>query len=133
MYGHFQQWKNKRTKFFDPEGFEYNEVLGKLSNGGIPWRDCDQVLVPVNINNAHWVAVALDFSEQKMYVYNSMKSPNISQQLRPLGVMLPKLLKQLAFYDNKPPKKKLRANESWGLEIKHTAKQDGYVIGGYFS
>ena len=125
MFVKFRLWQEKRFSAFDPDGMEYNEVLGKNKNGGWPWTESERVLVPVNLKNEHWVAVALNFHEQIIHVYNSGKSPTMRGQLRPLAIMLPKLLDQLGFYDIKPPKKKLGPNGVWSVELEPTAKQDG--------
>ena len=125
MCSKYERWEKDNFHGFDPEGMEFNEVIGKVSNVGLPWRECERVLLPVNIKNEHWVAVALDFYEQRLHVYDSMRSPTIRGQLRPLALMLPKLLAQLGFYDLQPPNKQLKENEGWSVELETTPQQDG--------
>ena len=80
--------------------------------------------MPVNVDEDHWVAVALNFHEQKLHVYNSLRGAMIKGQLCPLTKMLPMLLKAVAFYDQKKPKK-LKEDEGWGIEVEACAKQTG--------
>ena len=104
---------------------EFNEVLGRIDNAHTPWRDCQKVLLPVNVDGDHWVALALNFHEQKLHVYNSLRGPTIRGQLCPITKMLPMLLKAVGFYEQKKPKRELREDEGWAIEVQPTPKQKG--------
>ncbi|XP_044470851.1 uncharacterized protein LOC123199890 [Mangifera indica] len=68
-----------------------------------PWGMIDEVFIPINFENAHWVAGVLDLKEWKITVYDSLQSFTANPELfrrKMLGYtsMIPHLLTATSFW-----------------------------------
>ena len=75
-----------------------------------------QVLIPINLEDNHWVVLHVDFQRKQMSIYDSMKEfredKTYCQLLKPLQVIFPQLLEDVVFYDIRP---NLHSAEPWKL------------------
>ena len=62
-----------------------------------------QVLIPINLEDNHWVLARVDFRCKHISIYDSMKefreNKTYGQLLKPLQVIFPQWLEDVGFYD----------------------------------
>ena len=75
-------------------------TLDRISYGHL------QVLIPINLEDNHWVVARVDFRRKQISIYDSMKEfreeKMYGQLLKSLQVIFPRWLKDVRFYDIQP-------------------------------
>ena len=75
-----------------------------------------QVLIPINLEDNHWVLARVDFRRKQISIYDSMKEfcqdKTYGQLLKPLQIIFPQWLEDVGFYNIRP---NLYSAESWKL------------------
>ena len=65
-----------------------------------------QVLIPINLEDNHWVVARVDFQRKQISIYDSIKEfredKTYGQLLKPLQVIFPQWLEDVGFYDIRP-------------------------------
>ncbi|XP_044463160.1 uncharacterized protein LOC123194080 [Mangifera indica] len=101
--GHIEMaWKSWQTTPIDEFEFSglFTRMVDATYTSGLlykPWGMVDQVFIPINFENAHWVAGIIDFREWTITVYNSEVSyseniETLEQRMRPYMTFIPSLL-----------------------------------------
>ncbi|KAK9229377.1 hypothetical protein WN944_022339 [Citrus x changshan-huyou] len=65
-----------------------------------------RVLIPINLEDNHWVVARVDFRRKQISIYDSVKEfredKTYGQLLKPLQVIFPQWLEDVGFYDIRP-------------------------------
>ena len=73
-------------------------------------------LIPIHLEDNHWVVARVDFRRKQISIYDSMKEfredKTYGQILKPLQVIFPQWLEDVGFYSIQP---NLRSVEPWKL------------------
>ncbi|KAF3438726.1 hypothetical protein FNV43_RR21490 [Rhamnella rubrinervis] len=98
----FLKWRDSKSKKqmfqFDMDFLAY--IWGNAySPLGRNRKDCDFVLMPLNIEDRHRVLANIDLVKRQIYLYDSTLSKSTYRdQFKPLWIMLPYILKQANFF-----------------------------------
>ena len=85
-----------------------------------------QLLIPVNLDGAHWVLARVDFRKNKVWIYNSLLTfcddKRYKLKLKPLEVIFPRWLEYVGFYNIRP---ELRSEDLWKvISVKSALQQE---------
>ena len=73
-----------------------------------------QLLIPVNLDSAHWVLARVDFRKNKVWIYDSLLTfrddKRYKLKFKPFEVIFPRWLEYVGFYNIRP---ELRSADSW--------------------
>ncbi|KAL9409636.1 hypothetical protein AB3S75_047951 [Citrus x aurantiifolia] len=111
------QWNNGDCDLHSLDYTRLNTYIdGREDTKSKPFADVDMVLIPINLENNHWVVARVDFQRKQIEIYDSMKEfredKTYGQFLKPLQVIFPQWLEDVGFYDSRP---NLRSAEPWKL------------------
>ncbi|KAH9671507.1 hypothetical protein KPL70_017399 [Citrus sinensis] len=111
------QWNNGDCDLHSLDYTRLNTyIVGREDTKSKPFADVDMVLIPINLEDNHWVVARVDFQHKQIEIYDSMKEfredKTYGQFLKPLQVIFPQWLEDVGFYDNRP---NLRSAEPWKL------------------
>ncbi|GAY66892.1 hypothetical protein CUMW_252420 [Citrus unshiu] len=86
--------------------------------------DVDMLLIPVNLDGAHWVLARVDFRKNKVWIYNSLLTFHDDRRyklkFKPLEVIFPRWLEYVGFYNIRP---ELRSADPWKVMAVKSAPQ----------
>ncbi|XP_052289113.1 uncharacterized protein LOC127899656 [Citrus sinensis] len=86
--------------------------------------DVDMLLIPVNLDGAHWVLARVDFRKNKVWIYDSLLSNRDDKRyklkFKPLEVIFPRWLEYVGFYNIRP---ELRSEDPWKVIAVKSAPQ----------
>ncbi|GAY59834.1 hypothetical protein CUMW_197500 [Citrus unshiu] len=82
------------------------------------------LLIPVNLDGAHWLLARVDFRKNKVWIYNSLLTfcddKRYKLKLKPLEVIFPRRLEYVGFYNIRP---ELRSADPWKVMAVKSASQ----------
>jgi len=83
-----------------------------------------QLLIPVNLDGAHWVLARVDFRKNKVWIYDSLLTfrddKRYKLKFKPLEVIFPRWLEYVGFYNIRP---ELRSADPWKVIAVKSAPQ----------
>ena len=83
-----------------------------------------QLLIPVNLDGAHWVLARVDFRKNKVWIYDSLLTfrddKRYKLKFKPLEVIFPRWLEYVGFYNIRP---ELRSEDPWKVIAVKSAPQ----------
>ncbi|GAY61965.1 hypothetical protein CUMW_214120, partial [Citrus unshiu] len=86
--------------------------------------DVDMLLIPVNLDGAHWVLARVDFRKNKVWIYDSLLTirddKRYKLKFKPLEVIFPRWLEYVGFYNIRP---ELRSEDPWKVIAVKSAPQ----------
>ncbi|GAY62662.1 hypothetical protein CUMW_219620 [Citrus unshiu] len=86
--------------------------------------DVDMLLIPVNLDGAHWVLARVDFWKNKVWIYDSLLTfrddKRYKLKFKPLEVIFPRWLEYVGFYNIRP---ELRSEDPWKVIAVKSAPQ----------
>ena len=85
-----------------------------------------QLLIPVNLDGAHWVLARVDFRKNKVWIYDSLLTHRDDKRyklkFKPLEVIFPRWLEYVGFYNIRP---ELRSANPWKvIAVKSVPQQE---------
>ncbi|GAY65417.1 hypothetical protein CUMW_240980 [Citrus unshiu] len=86
--------------------------------------DVDMLLIPVNLDDAHWVVARVDFRKNKVWINDSLLTSRDDKRyklkFKPLEVIFPRWLEYVGFYNIRP---ELRSADPWKVIAVKSAPQ----------
>ncbi|GAY32852.1 hypothetical protein CUMW_004430 [Citrus unshiu] len=86
--------------------------------------DVDMLLIPVNLDGAHWVVARVHFRKNKVWIYDSLLTfrddKRYELKFKPLEVIFPRWLEYVGFYNIRP---ELRSADPWKVMAVKSAPQ----------
>ncbi|GAY58953.1 hypothetical protein CUMW_190820 [Citrus unshiu] len=121
-----QLWNNRDcavdSLVFDDRLNSY--LCGRQHTMSKSMTDVDMLLIPVNLDGAHWVLARVDFWKNKVWIYDSLltfrDNKRYKLKFKSLEVIFPRWLEYVGFYNIRP---ELRSADPWKVVAVKSAPQ----------
>ncbi|KAK9181049.1 hypothetical protein WN944_024186 [Citrus x changshan-huyou] len=121
-----QLWNNGNcavdSMVFDDRLNSY--ICGRQHTMSKSMTDVDMLLIPVNLDGAHWVLARVDFRKNKVWIYDSLLTNRDDKRyklkFKPLEVIFPRWLEYVGFYNIRP---ELQSEDPWKVIAVKSAPQ----------
>ncbi|GAY38120.1 hypothetical protein CUMW_034310 [Citrus unshiu] len=121
-----QLWNNGNcavdSMVFDDRLNSY--LCGRQHTMSKSMTDVDMLLIPINLDGAHWVLARVDFRKNKVWIYDSLLTfrddKRYKLKFKPLEVIFPRWLEYVGFYNIRP---ELRSEDPWKVIAVKSAPQ----------